>query len=165
MYEMRSWIGMGFSVVTGSAMATACKTISGCLKGPKTFRLLNIKKITYRPVSSTPVNSLFPHFRALQGFRPEVPVGTDLIFECPDGWRLARDWYAPPAVKITCTETGEFVHPTDWGKCVLRKSSLKSHIYMRILLSGPTAVITTTADPCSSRNCSKYEYKAKRFIS
>ncbi len=58
----------------------------------------------------------------LLGKTPEVPVGTTLIFKCPEEHRLHRDWFAPPIAKIECLATGKFnVVPEFWGRCILRE--------------------------------------------
>ena len=55
----------------------------------------------------------------------EIPVGTNLTFECPGDYRLASDWKADPIAEVTCEDTGKFRVPADWGVC-------SSSMYLKI---------------------------------
>ncbi len=54
------------------------------------------------------------------GENPAVPTGTELIFECPPGYKFSHDWYAPTSIGMACTEFGIFAEP-QWPKCIFRE--------------------------------------------
>jgi hypothetical protein len=65
------------------------------------------------------------------GENPAVAVNTTLLYKCPEGQKLSHDWYAPPVVKITCTEAGLFTRPADWGQCEFRKNTTLAAVSKR----------------------------------
>ena len=86
------------------------------------------------------------------GKNPAVEVGTEIVFNCPEGYFFEHDIYAPTKQKIRCTDSGQFRQPDQWFKCLARK--FKRSLCMYNLLSpescslsmfpAPTTTTTTT---------------------
>ena len=49
-------------------------------------------------------------------------MGTEIVFNCPEGYFFEHDIYAPTRQKMRCTDDGTFKQPDEWFKCVARKS-------------------------------------------
>ena len=55
------------------------------------------------------------------GISSAVPVGTQVVFGCQQGYVFDHDWYATPRFEMTCNEDGLFDAPYIWPVCVSRK--------------------------------------------
>ena len=87
-----------------------------------------------------------------------MAVGTEIVFNCPEGYFFEHDIYAPTRQKMRCTDDGTFKQPEEWFKCVARKShsSLWGMLEFFLLRS------LTSSIPISTLNFTLCLYSARQ---
>ena len=54
----------------------------------------------------------------MSGIPTAVPAWSHVTYECPEGLMFQHNIYAPPVMRLTCTDDGDFDGPDFWPVCV-----------------------------------------------
>ena len=86
--------------------------------------LLAVSHINFVYKYVIPMNNVF--LSIFVGYKPSVPIGTTVIYRCPDEHYFPNKFNNDPFVLMTCMLNGQFDAPEIWPNC--RHSKLLIHL-------------------------------------